>query len=82
VTPPENSVRRRQDTPTREWRVIQRWPNGDELAIEMVSGHAARERQAVLDANHPSGFQRRIEVVRIECREVGRWTPTTPEKTA
>lgn len=67
--------RRRSWSSQWEWRVIQRWPNGDELAIDMDSEFKARSRQAVLDANtsHPSCHQRRVEVVRIERRQVGPW---------
>lgn len=59
-----------------EWRVIQRdVRTGEELAIGGLDERQARGRQAVLDTNtsHPSGFQRRIDVVRIERREIGPW---------
>lgn len=58
-----------------QWRVVQRWPNGDELTIGLDDELACRERQAVLDANtsHPSGHQRRVEVLRIERRALGVW---------
>jgi hypothetical protein len=64
----------------KEWRVVQRWPNGEKLVLPMDGEKAARGRQAVLDANtsHPSGYQRRVEVVRIECRDVGPWRKLWP----
>ena len=67
--------RRRAWTKQWEWRVIQRWPDGTELALPMDSEEKARGRQAVLDANtsHFTGYERRVEVLRIERRQVGSW---------
>jgi len=59
-----------------EYRVIQRFPNGDEVALGMKDEQDCWDRQAVLDTNtsHPSGSQRRVEVIRMERRQVGPWT--------
>lgn len=64
----------------REWRVVQRdcgprvrlGQTPEERVVGMPSGRHAHERQGILDSLFRDGV-RRIEVVRIEAREVGPW---------